>query len=56
MRYLAEWRMREAADMLATSGASVASIAENVGYESEVAFRKAFRRITGQTPGKLRRA
>lgn len=56
MRYLAEWRMREAADMLATSGASVATIAENVGYESEVAFRKAFRRITGQTPGKLRRA
>ena len=40
MGYLAEWRMREAADMRATSGASVATILENVGYESEVALRR----------------
>ncbi|MBA3487227.1 MAG: hypothetical protein H0T88_08575 [Lysobacter sp.] len=32
----------------------MATIAEDVGYESEVAFRKAFGRITGQTPGAAR--
>lgn len=56
MACLAKWRMSEAADMLATLGASMATVVENVGYEAEVAFPKAFRRITGQTPGKLRRA
>ncbi|MFT7559462.1 MAG: AraC family transcriptional activator of mtrCDE [Flavobacteriales bacterium] len=55
MRYLAEWRMLEASDMLRTTDSSIATIAENVGYGSEMAFRKAFRKITGQTPGTVRR-
>ena len=55
MRYLAEWRMQEASDMLRASDTSIASIADNVGYSSEMAFRKAFRKITGETPGKVRR-
>ena len=55
MRYLAEWGMQEASDMLRTTDASMATIAEKVGYVSEMAFRKAFRKITGETPGKVRR-
>ncbi len=54
MRYLAEWRMQEAIEMLTTTDQSVASIADNIGYKSVVAFRKAFRKISGKTPGKVR--
>lgn len=55
MRYLAEWRMQEASDMLRNTDAPMATVAEDVGYGSEMAFRKAFRKITGETPGKVRR-
>ena len=55
MRYLAEWRMQEASDMLRNTDACMATVAEDVGYGSEMAFRKAFRKITGETPGKVRR-
>ena len=55
MRYLAEWRMQEASDMLRSSDTSIATIADSVGYSSEMAFRKAFRKITGETPGRVRR-
>lgn len=56
MRYLAEWRMQEARELLINSDRSIGAIAEACGYQSEVAFRKAFRTITGQTPGAVRRA
>ncbi len=55
MRYLAEWRMQEAAYLLESTDLSVASIAERVGYGSEMAFRKAFRKIMDKTPGTVRR-
>lgn len=55
MRYLAEWRMHEALERLRDSDASMAAIAAEVGYESEMAFRKAFRNIMGLTPGAVRR-
>ena len=55
MRYLAEWRMQEAAYLLESTDLSVASIAERVGYGSEMAFRKAFRKIMDRTPGTVRR-
>lgn len=55
MRYLGEWRMREAAELLRNTGESMADIAETVGYRSEIAFRKAFRNIMGEPPGKVRR-
>lgn len=51
MRYLAEWRMHEALERLKATDDSVATIAAEVGYESEMAFRKAFRNIMGLTPG-----
>lgn len=55
VRYLTEWRMQEAAKLLQTTSASMADIANQVGYNSEMAFRKAFRNIIGETPGKVRR-
>lgn len=55
MRYVTEWRMAEARALLESSDLSMAEIAERIGYQSEVAFRKAFRNIVGDTPGKVRR-
>ncbi len=55
MRYVTEWRMQEAADLLKTTELSIAAIAEQCGYTSEVAFRKAFRSVIGVPPGQFRR-
>lgn len=55
MTYLAEWRMQEAAKLLQTTKASMADIANQVGYGSEMAFRKTFRKIMDKTPGAVRR-
>ncbi len=56
MRYVTECRMQEAVQLLEGTELSVAEIAERSGYESEVAFRKAFRAVIGRPPGQLRRA
>jgi transcriptional regulator GlxA family with amidase domain len=55
MHYLANWRMQLASGLLAGSSASVASVALEVGYESEAAFSRAFRRATGLPPAAWRR-
>ncbi len=55
MRYVTEWRMAEARDLLQNTNQSMGEIALAVGYQSEVAFRKAFRNVVGETPGKVRR-
>jgi AraC-like DNA-binding protein len=55
MQYLANWRMQLAANLLRTSHANVASIALDVGYDSEAAFTRAFKRNTGWTPSSWRR-
>ena len=56
MHYVANWRMQAAANLLRQSGASVASIALEVGYESEAAFARAFKRLVGLPPAAWRRA
>jgi len=56
MQYLAQWRMQLAAARLATSNAKVAAIAEEVGYDSEASFSRAFKRLMGASPGAWRRA
>ena len=55
MSYLAHWRMQVAIDLLTTTDTSVAGIADSVGYQSEAAFRNAFRKLVGVPPGQVRR-
>ena len=50
IRYANEWRMRVAQDLLATTDVTVAAIARRVGYDSEEAFSRAFKRAHGQSP------
>jgi len=55
-RYVKHWRMQAAAEAVQHTEASMAAIAEDVGYGSEVAFRKAFSEFFGVPPGQMRRA
>lgn len=54
MQYLTEWRMAEALRLLRDPTQSVARIAERLGYQTEAAFRRAFKRVQGFAPGKVR--
>ncbi|MFN8623605.1 MAG: AraC family transcriptional regulator [Chloroflexota bacterium] len=54
MQYLARWRMQLASGMLRDSGATVSEIAVSVGYDSEAAFSRAFKRIVGVAPSAWR--
>ena len=56
MHYLGHWRMQVAAQELTETPASLAQIAERVGYESEAAFSRAFKKAYGQAPATWRRA
>jgi AraC-like DNA-binding protein len=56
LHYVTRWRMQKAAHALRTSEARLAEIASSVGYETEAAFSKAFKRIYQQSPGAFRRA
>jgi AraC family transcriptional regulator, alkane utilization regulator len=55
MQYLANWRMQCAAGLLMIGTENVATVAERVGYESEAAFNRAFKKIVGVPPGEWRR-
>ena len=55
MRYLALWRMQLAARQLADGATKVATVAEQVGFHSEAAFSRAFKRLTGLSPAQWRR-
>jgi AraC-like DNA-binding protein len=55
MQYLTQWRMQLAARLLRESHAPAASVALDVGYDSEAAFSRAFRRATGMPPATWRR-
>jgi AraC-like DNA-binding protein len=56
MQYLASWRMQLATCLLAEGDAKVLGVAAAVGYESESAFSRAFKRIVGVPPARWRRA
>jgi AraC-like DNA-binding protein len=55
MQYLTQWRMLLAANLLAGSNAPLARIAEDVGYQTDTAFIRAFRREYGAPPAAWRR-
>lgn len=55
MQYLAQWRMQLAARLLSRGNANVASAALEVGYDSEAAFSRAFKKLVGMPPGAWRR-
>lgn len=52
--YLSRWRMQVAAGLIAGGSRSLARIAEEVGYESEASFSRAFKRVTGTPPSRWR--
>jgi AraC-like DNA-binding protein len=56
MHYLTNWRMQCGARLLREGQATVATIAQEVGYDSEAAFARAFKRLVGQPPAAWRRA
>jgi AraC-like DNA-binding protein len=55
MHYLAKWRMQIAAQLLSGGNANVASIAAEIGYESEASFSRAFKKMIGVPPATWRR-
>jgi len=56
MHYLANWRIQLGARLLRETNRTVATIALEVGYDSEAAFSRAFKRLVGTPPAAWRRA
>ena len=55
MQYVTRWRMYVAVDALKEQDASVAEVASRLGYQSEAAFSRAFKRVISVSPGAIRR-
>ena len=55
MQYLAQWRLQLAAELLLREPTRVSAAGQQVGYESEAAFSRAFKRATGVAPAQWRR-
>lgn len=56
IQYLTMWRMQIARRLLAESALVTGAIAERVGYQSEAAFAKAFKKVVGMGPGAFRKS
>ena len=54
MQYVTRWRMQLAQTWLREDGATVAELAARLGYRSEAAFSRAFKRVIGVSPGAIR--
>jgi AraC-like DNA-binding protein len=54
IQYLTQWRMQIAAKRLADPGVKIATVAHEVGYESEAAFSRAFKKSVGRSPSQWR--
>jgi AraC-like DNA-binding protein len=52
--YLTQWRMQKAIQLLPQRNKKLIEIAQSIGYESDAAFSKAFKRVVGLTPGEYR--
>ena len=55
MQYVTRWRMHVALSALKNDGATVAELANRLGYRSEAAFARAFKRVLGIPPGAAKR-
>jgi AraC-like DNA-binding protein len=56
MHYLTSWRMQVATQKLRNTSASLAQVADMIGYESEAAFSRAFKKAVGTAPATWRRS
>lgn len=56
LHYLTRWRVQQASRLLAESRLSLDRIAERVGYESAASLSRAFRKVSGASPGAYRRS
>ena len=56
MEYLTEWRMSLAYSKLQLSKDSMLAIALDIGYQSEAAFSRVFKKVIGQSPNEIRKA
>jgi AraC family transcriptional regulator, alkane utilization regulator len=56
MRYLANWRMQLAKQMMREGARNIQEVATKVGYDSEAAFNRAFKRATGSPPATWRKS
>jgi AraC-like DNA-binding protein/mannose-6-phosphate isomerase-like protein (cupin superfamily) len=54
IQYLTQWRMQIAAKRLADPNVKIAAVAHDVGYESEAAFSRAFKKFVGRSPSQWR--
>jgi AraC-like DNA-binding protein len=54
LEYVTDWRMQKALQLLKEDDKKLVEVAQSVGYESDAAFSKAFKRIVGLTPGEYR--
>jgi AraC-like DNA-binding protein len=55
MRYLANWRIQLAKQMMHESTHNIQEVATRVGYDSEAAFNRAFKRATASSPAAWRK-
>jgi AraC-like DNA-binding protein len=56
VQYLTHWRMQLASRLLLETRSTVATVAVDVGYDSEAAFARAFKRLVGMPPAAWRRS
>jgi AraC-like DNA-binding protein len=54
IQYVTQWRVSLAEQLLRDRQQSVAAIAQQLGYSSEAAFRRLFKRVSGICPGRIR--
>jgi AraC-like DNA-binding protein len=54
IQYLTQWRMQIAAKRLADPGVKISAVAHEVGYDSEAAFSRAFKKLVGRSPSQWR--
>ena len=56
LEYLTNWRMYKAIGLLQEDGRKLFEVAKSVGYDSDAAFSKAFKRVLGVAPKEYRRS